>query len=83
MLKHSDDKTLSTKRKKSTERTRKQKKGSKMQFSLLLLENYNIPTFFTVPSIGALALLLRSSCLQKAIQHTTGSDKKEQKGQKL
>lgn len=49
------------------------------------IANLQWPAVYTVPSIGALALRLRSSCVTKHTQHTTGSDKeKEQdKGQKL
>lgn len=50
-----------------------------------LLQWLQWPAVYTVPSIGALALRLRSSCVTKHTQHTTGSDRKRtrQTGQKL
>lgn len=41
-----------------------------------LLQPCNEPVVYTVPSIGALALRLRSSCVTKHTQHTTGSNRK-------
>lgn len=44
-----------------------------------LSEKYNNPTVFTVPSIGALALLLRSSCVYKKAHNTRQRPTKKNK----